>query len=53
MDQNKIEKELQALAERNKKVEAEKAWEGSMVRRIAIGIGTYAIALIWLLAVSS
>ena len=44
-----IELELQAIKERNRRVEADKAWETSWARRLAIALGTYAVAIIWLL----
>ncbi|MDP3741390.1 MAG: hypothetical protein Q8R08_03645 [bacterium] len=43
-----IETEIEALKERNKKVEQDKAWETSWARRLFIGVVTYAAAGIWL-----
>ncbi len=39
---NKLEKEIHLIKARNVKVEADKAWETSLVRRISVGIITYA-----------
>ena len=47
-----IQKELAALYERNKRVEADKAWELSWTRRIFIAVVTYIFAALWLLAIS-
>ncbi|ELR99672.1 hypothetical protein GLO73106DRAFT_00035240 [Gloeocapsa sp. PCC 73106] len=41
-----LEKEIAAIKARNQKVEADKAWETSMFRKIAILIITYTFALI-------
>ena len=43
-----IEQEILNLKDRNKKVEADKAWEVSWTRRISIGILTYAVIVIYL-----
>ena len=39
-----IEKELQAIKERNIRVEADKAWETSLFRKLIISAITYVIA---------
>lgn len=46
-----LEAEISAIKERNKKVEADKAWEQSWTRRISIVCLTYVIALVWLLII--
>ena len=46
-----IQKELAALHERNKRVEADKAWELSWTRRIFIVAVTYIFSALWLLAI--
>ena len=46
-----IEQEILNLKDRNKKVEADKAWEVSWTRRITIAIFTYIIAEAWLLII--
>lgn len=48
-----IEKEIREIKERNKRVEQDKAWETSWVRRIAIAFFTYIIAGIWLVIIES
>ncbi|MBQ6324239.1 MAG: hypothetical protein IJI22_05365 [Bacilli bacterium] len=42
-----IEKELEKIKERNKRVELDKAWETSWVRRLCIMVLTYIIVLIY------
>jgi hypothetical protein len=42
---------LQSIEERNKRVEAGKAWETSLTRVSIISLTTYVIAVIFLLAV--
>jgi small-conductance mechanosensitive channel len=39
-----IEKEIQLIKDRNKRVEADKAWEVSILRKILILLVTYIIA---------
>lgn len=46
-----IEQRVSALEERNIKVEANKAWEGSWVRRGFIMGVTYVVAVAWLWAI--
>lgn len=43
-----IEKEVEQIKERNRRVEADKAWETSWTRRLFIAMVTYAAALVWL-----
>lgn len=43
-----IEAELTAIHDRNRKVEADKAWETSWTRRLVIAGMTYVVALVWL-----
>jgi hypothetical protein len=43
-----LEKEIEIIKERNKKVEADKGWETSWTRRIFIALATYLIAAAWL-----
>ena len=42
----KIEQELGAIRERNKKVEREKAWEVSLFRKVSVAVITFVIAAI-------
>ena len=44
---NELEKRIARIEERNKKVEKDKAWETSWVRRICIMILTYIIVVIY------
>jgi len=48
MDYTKIEKEIEALKDRNKRVEIDKKWEKSLTRILFIAGTTYIIATIWL-----
>ena len=43
-----MESEVEAIKERNRKVEADKAWEVSWTRRLFIAIVTYIVAGVWL-----
>lgn len=47
-----IDKEIEKIKERNKKVEKDKAWEISFTRRIFIGILTYIVILIYSYTIS-
>lgn len=42
-----LEKEIEAIKQRNKRVETEKAWETSWTRRITITILTYLVVSIF------
>ena len=42
-----IEKEIQLIKERNKKVELDKAWETSITRKICIAILTYFVVVLY------
>lgn len=46
-----IEKEIEIIKKRNKKVEGDKAWEISWTRRVFIAIATYVVAVIWLILI--
>ncbi len=41
-----IEKEVSLIKERNKRVEADKAWEVSKTRRIIVALFTYAVMVL-------
>lgn len=45
-----LEKRIQKIEERNKKVEKDKAWEMSIVRKIIIAILTYLTIVLFFLA---
>ncbi len=47
MKNNDIEMELKNIKERNKRVELDKSWETSIVRKIIICILTYLIVIIY------
>ena len=53
MDQQQIEAALRTIEERNRRVEADKAWEVSMFRRVTIAITTYLIAVAALVSIGS
>ena len=42
-----IEKEINEIKERNKKVELNKAWETSLIRRICIMLLTYIVVVLY------
>ncbi len=42
---------IDAILERNKRVEFDKAWEVSFTRRLVIVVITYAVAVVWLLLI--
>ena len=42
----KVEQEIELIKQRNLKVEADKAWEISLFRKISIAIATYIVASI-------
>ncbi len=46
-----LEKEIELIKERNRKVEQDKAWEVSWTRRLFITFVTYLIAGIWLVMI--
>lgn len=43
-----LEKRIEALEQRNKKVEADKGWETSWARRISIAVLTYIVVCTYL-----
>ena len=45
---NEIEKRIYEIEKRNKRVEADKAWETSILRKILIIIFTYVFAVLYL-----
>lgn len=48
-----LEKRITEIENRNKKVEADKAWETSIARRAAIVIATYVVIIIFLFAIDN
>ena len=47
MDNNELKTEIEKIKERNKKVESDKAWETSFVRRLCICILTYIVVVVY------
>ena len=47
-----IEKEINSIKERNKRVEVDKKWETSITRRICICILTYIVVVIYTYVIS-
>lgn len=45
------ENQIQAILDRNKKVETDKAWETSLTRKLFITLFTYLCALVWLMLI--
>ena len=43
-----LEKRIEAIEKRNKRVEADKAWETSIIRKVLILVLTYIIAVLYL-----
>lgn len=46
-----LEQEVGAIVERNKRVEKDKAWEVSFIRRVFLVLVTYVVALVWLVVI--
>jgi preprotein translocase subunit SecF len=46
-----VEREIQALKERNARVEADKAWETSLSRKVLILVTTYLVASLVLFSI--
>ncbi|MEK6873502.1 MAG: hypothetical protein AABW91_01545 [Nanoarchaeota archaeon] len=44
-----MKKEIQSIIERNKRVEADKAWETSFTRKLLIAIFTYIVIVLFFL----
>jgi preprotein translocase subunit SecF len=44
---DRIKAEIESIKERNKRVEADKAWETSFARRISIAVLTYLVMVIF------
>ena len=44
-----LTRRIQAIEQRNKRVELDKAWEGSITRKVTIIITTYFVVLIFML----
>lgn len=48
-----MREDLERIKERNKRVEADKAWETSGTRRILIAVMTYVVIVIFLLSIEA
>lgn len=53
VNQNEIETAILAIQERNRRVEADKAWETSITRKLVITLITYAVVLFVLLTTNA
>jgi len=47
-DNNQVAESLAQIQARNRRVEADKAWETSWTRRLCIAVLTYVVAVVWL-----
>ena len=47
-----MNKDIKEILERNKKVERDKAWETSLIRKLIISILTYFIIVLFLLSIN-
>ncbi len=52
-DNINLEQRVEKIEGRNKKVEADKAWETSGFRKVTIFVLTYLIAAVWLIMIES
>lgn len=52
MQLDEMELKIRALEERNRRVEADKAWETSWARRLMIAVVTYVTAGMWLVLIN-
>ena len=50
-DLRSIEERLSSIEERNRRVEADKAWETSWTRRLLIAVLTYGVIAVYLQAI--
>jgi hypothetical protein len=50
-DFEQIQKDIEGIKQRNKSVEADKAWERSYMRRITLMVFTYLILSLYMLAI--
>ena len=50
---NDLEKRVRAIEDRNARVQSDKAWETSLVRRLSIAVLTYIVVLIYLSLVNN
>lgn len=50
-DVEKLRQEVEKIKERNRRVEKDKEWETSLVRRLAIAVLTYLVVLVYFLII--
>ncbi len=50
---NNVEKRLEAIEERNERVEQDKAWETSLTRRATITVSTYIVVASYLIVIGN
>jgi hypothetical protein len=48
-----LKKEIEAIRERNRRVEKDKAWETSLIRKIFIAVSTYLLILLFMLSIKA
>lgn len=48
-----LEKRIEVIEARNKKVELDKAWEVSWTRRVSIAVITYIVIVVYLLSIGN
>ncbi len=48
-----LKKEIESIKERNSRVEKDKAWETSVVRRVFIAVSTYILVVIFLFSIGN
>lgn len=48
-----LEKRIEAIEKRNKKVELDKAWETSWTRRLSIALLTYGVIVVYLIFIDN
>ncbi len=54
MDKIKVlEKEIESIKQRNQRVEKDKTWETSLVRRVFIAVSTYILVVIFLFSIGN
>ena len=47
-----LEKEIAEIKKRNKRVEADKAWETSLTRRVFVAVSTYVLIALFMLIIN-
>ena len=48
-----LEKEIEAIKARNRRVESDKKWETSWTRRIAVAVSTYLVVLLFFFVIKA